>query len=105
MEKDLRASHPPRPPQSLSRDGSVTKPTVEIDLFQFSTDFLFRHCFLCAWHNAVLFSLQSFLCSSSTLRCLLAWQLQLHILVSDSAYPHHVCYHFALWDNHSIGQL
>ena len=35
-------------------------------------------------------SLQSFLCSSSKLGCLRAWQFPLHFLVSESAYPHYV---------------
>ena len=38
-------------------------------------------------HAAVALSLQSFLCSSSTLGCLRAWQFPLHFLVSDPAYP------------------
>ena len=42
---------------------------VDINLFQLNTNFLYRYCFLCAWHNTVVLSLQSFLHSSSMLGC------------------------------------
>ena len=74
-----------------SRDGSpkLGNPwTCSHDLLHFSVDFLFGYCFLFVWHSAVFLSLQSFLCSSSTLGCLRAWQFPLHFLVSDLACPH-----------------
>mmetsp|Transcript_72402 Transcript_72402/g.121560 ORF Transcript_72402/g.121560 Transcript_72402/m.121560 type:complete len:91 (+) Transcript_72402:110-382(+) len=74
----------------LSGVSSVTTPQWLLTICKFGVRFL------STLHTTVFLSLQSFLCSSSTMECLSVGQFPLHLLVSDFAHHHDVRDHIVL---------